>query len=179
MSDKTGVRAVRTPLLPSVIEDLRKRGFNQSEIADMHGVTPQAVSWQKLTYGGFLTTRQIVHKAWPWVTTNLHGKSTAYQRLRDHGEFMRAGGFGTMSADKQRRLKAWWRLLRDQDVVVEFDPEIPPIPGVSPHGGFRYAARSPEDGDLLIRVNDHTELTRDGKKLWRWPPDIEKLLQET
>lgn len=176
MSGKTTVRGHRTPLLPSVIEQLRREGYNQSEIADMHGVTPQAVSWQKLTYGGALTTRQIVQRSWPWRTTNEHGKSTVYQRLRDHGEFMRSGGFGTMSLDKQKRLKSWWRQLREMDVVVEFDPEIPPIPGISPHGGFRYVPRTPEDGDLLIRVNSHTNLTDEGELIWRWPPGVEKLL---
>ena len=44
----------------AAIEDLRKKGYNQTEIAKMYGVSRQAVSWHKKTYGGFLTTRQIV-----------------------------------------------------------------------------------------------------------------------
>jgi hypothetical protein len=84
----------RVPLVFSVIEELRRKGYNQSQIAEMHGVTRQAVSWQKQVYGGMLTPRQIVQKSWPWATSTLHGKSAAFQRLRDHGEFMATGGEG-------------------------------------------------------------------------------------
>jgi hypothetical protein len=160
----------RSPLIFSVIEDLRRKGYNQSEIAEMHGVTRQAVSWQKKTYGGQLTPRQIVNQAWPWETTSLHGKSKAYQRLRDHGEFMTTGGRG-MSEDKTKRLVSWWRRLRDEDVVLEFDPNIPPIAGVSPYGGFTYRPRVASDDDLLIRVNEHTNLTDEGALIWCWPPE--------
>ncbi|QBJ00259.1 immunity repressor [Mycobacterium phage Pharaoh] len=166
MSGKTHARQA---LLPSVIEELRRKGFNQSQIAEMHGVTRQAVSWQKQTYGGSLTTRQIVNKAWPFKTTNLHGKSKPYQRLRDHGEFMRTGSFKTMSEEKTRNLKKWWKKLRDENVVLEFDPNIPPQPGMA-GGGFRYVPRLPSDGDLLIRVNEYTTLTDEGELIWCWPP---------
>ncbi|AXH46809.1 immunity repressor [Mycobacterium phage Acolyte] len=165
----------RAPLLPSVIEELRRKGYNQSQIAEMHGVTRQAVSWQKKTYGGRLTTRQIVQQAWPWQTTKAHGKSKAYQRLRDHGEYMRVGDFSTMSEDKKKRLLSWWKMLRDKDVVLEFDPNLPPEPGVAPHGGFRYVPRKASDDDLLIRVNKYTNLTEQGEMIWCWPPDIPTL----
>lgn len=168
----------RTPLTLSTIEDLRRKGFNQSQIAEMHGVTRQAVSWQKKTYGGRLTTRQIVQQNWPWKTTKLHGKSKAYQRLRDHGEYMRVGSFKSMSEEKQRRLKSWWKMLRDKNLVLEFDPTIPPnSDGVAPYGGFRYVPRVEADDDLLIRVNEHTTLTDEGELLWVFPDDIDKLLQ--
>jgi hypothetical protein len=29
--------------------------------------------------------------------------------------------------------------------------------------------RMPEDGDLLVRVNEHTALTEDGRSIWRVP----------
>ena len=169
------------PLIFSAIEDLRRKGYNQSAIADMHGVSRQAVSWQKKTYGGRMTTRQIVNEAWPWETTSLHGKSKAFQRLRDHGEFMATGGRG-MNDDKMDRLRSWWRKLRDKNLVLEFDPNLPPKPGVSPHGGFAYRTRVPEDDDLLIRVNEFTKtddqgrLSADAEMVWRWPRDIEDLL---
>lgn len=159
----------RAPLIFSVIEDLRRQGHNQSEIAEMHGVTRQAVSWQKHTYGGHLTPRQIVNKAWPWVTTHDHGKTAPYQRMRDHGEFMATGGRG-MNDVKIRRLKSWWKKLRDENVVLEFDPNIAPYEGMK-YGGFRYVPRTIEDDDLLIRVNEHTDLTDEGELIWCWPPE--------
>ncbi|MGE2735034.1 hypothetical protein [Mycolicibacterium vaccae] len=163
-------KMARQPLVFGVIEDLRRRGYNQSEIADMHGVSRQAVSWHKVTYGGHLTPRQLVNRAWPWKTTNLHGKSKVYQRLRDHGEYIATRGLG-MSEDKIRRLESWWRKLRDDNLVVEFDPNLPPEKGVSPHGGFAYRHRIPEDGDLIIRVNEYTALSEERAKIWRWPSD--------
>lgn len=158
-----------TPLYFSVIEELRRKGYNQSEIAEMHGVTRQAVSWHKIEYGGALTTRQIVNKAWPWKTNNDHSKAKGYQRLRDHGEFMATGGNG-MSEEKLTRLKNWWKFLREKNVVLEFDPEFPPLAGVAPRGGFRYVKRRKSDKDLLIRVNEHTDLSDEGRMIWRWPP---------
>lgn len=173
-SRKDDQAAARQPLVFSVIEDLRRKGYNQSEIARMHGVTRQAVSLQLKTYGGRLTPRQIVRKAWPWTTTNEHGKSKAFQRLRDHGEFMTTRSRG-MNDEKMKLLKAWWRKLRDEDVVLEFDPSIAPYPGMA-GGGFRYVPRTLADDDLLIRVNEHTDLPEEGKLFWCWPSDIDSLL---
>lgn len=163
--------ASRKPLIFSEIEALRRQGYSQSDIAEMHGVSRQAVSWQKQTYGGYLTYRQVVNKAWPWATTNLHSKSKVYQRLRDHGEYMLTDGAG-MSEDKLARLRSWWQKLRKDDLVVEFDPALPPLRGVSPHGGFALRHRVPEDRDLLIRVNKHTTLTEGSRRIWCWPADL-------
>lgn len=158
------------PLLFSVIEELRRKGYNQTQIAEMHGVTRQAVSWHRRTYGGELTPRQIVNEAWPWVTNNEHSRTKGYQRMRDHGEFMATGGKG-MSDEKMARLRSWWRKLRDEDVVLEFDPDLPVVPGVAPRGGFAYQPRLDSDGDLLIRVNEYTDLSDEGRRIWCWPPD--------
>ncbi|ARQ94637.1 immunity repressor [Mycobacterium phage Journey13] len=182
MSGKTSSKVVvpatsRIPLTLSVIEDLRRKGYNQSEIAEIFGVTRQAVSWHKKTYGGQLTTRQIVQQAWPWDTNRLHSKSKAYQRLRDHGEYMRVGSFRTMSEDKRKRLVSWWKMLRDNNWVLEFDPSIEPYEGMA-GGGFRYVPREERDDDLLIRVNEHTNLTDEGELIWSWPDDIDELIGE-
>lgn len=115
--------AGRKPLVFGEIEELRRKGYNEAEIADMYGVTRQAVNWHKHTYGGHLTTRQIVRKAWPWKTNNEHSRNSAYQRLRDHGEYMREGSFKSMTFDKKHRLRRWWKYLRDNDLVLEFAPQ--------------------------------------------------------
>lgn len=164
----------RAPLAFSVIEELRRKGYNQTEIAEMHGVTKQAVSWHKIEYGGYLTTRQIVNKAWPWKdTTSAHSKASVYQRLRDHGEYMATGGKG-MSHNKLKRLKSFWGYLKEENLVVEFDPNILPRRGVSPSGGFAFRPRLVSDRNLLIRVNEHTNLTKEGELIWCWPPHMRK-----
>ncbi|QBI97931.1 immunity repressor [Mycobacterium phage Orange] len=68
-------------------------------------------------------------------------------------------------------------MLRDDDVVLEFDPSIEPYPGMA-GGGFRYVPRRLEDEDLLIRVNEHTNLTEEGEMIWCWPPKLDQLLAE-
>lgn len=162
------------PLTIGLIEELRRKGYNQTEIAEMHGVTRQAVSWHKVVYGGEMTPRQVVNKQWPWKTSKAHGASTAYQRLRDHGEFIATGGKG-MSHDKLVRLTKWYQHLRESDLVLEFDPDLPPEPGLAPNGGFAYRKRLPSDNNLLIRVNDHTNLTPEGRVIWRFPPRMPKI----
>jgi hypothetical protein len=167
-SGRLPTRSIR--LSKEEIEGLKSQGYNQTQIAKMFGVSRQAVSWHLKTYGGRLSPRQVANESWPWDTTNAHGKAKPYQRLRDHGEFMATGGRG-MSEDKLKRLRSWWRKLREENLVVEFDPNIPPLPGVSPYGGFAYRERISDDHDLLIRVNEYTRLTEEGKMIWCWPPD--------
>lgn len=165
-----GRRPAHLPALSiGVIEELKRKGFTQSQIAKMYDVTPQAVSWHKVEYNGSLTPRETVNKAFPWKVPHHLNQATQYRRLRDHGEFMATGGKG-MSEDSLKRLRAWYRKLRDENVVVEFDPDIPPTPGVAKHGGFAYRKRRKSDGDMLIRVNQHTTLTEEGRLIWVFPP---------
>lgn len=159
----------RSQLSLAVVEDLKTKGYTQSDISRMFGVTRQYVSWIKHTYGGQLTPREEVLQHWPFAVPVKMGQTTPFKRLRDHGEYFATKGKG-MSEDKKRRLRAFYKKLRDENVVVEFNPDIPPIPGVSSAGGWRYVKRRKSDGDLLIRVNSHTHLTEKGKVIWRFPP---------
>jgi transcriptional regulator with XRE-family HTH domain len=152
----------------AVVEDLKGKGFSQSEIAEMFGVTRQYVSWIKHTYGGSKTPREIVLEEFPWTVPADLTQASPYRRMRDHGEYVAAGP-KAMSQDKLKRLRSFYRKLRDENVVVEFDPAIPPTPGVSNKGGWAFRERLPADGDLLIRVNEFTRLTEQGRRIWRFP----------
>jgi hypothetical protein len=152
----------------SLVEALKNKGFNQSEIAEMYGVTRQYVSWIKHTYGGRLTPREIVLQHFPFVVPTDMGNTSPFKRLRDHGEYVATGGVG-MSEDKLERLRAFYRKLRDGNLVVEFDPTLPPEEGVSNKGGWAYRRRLKRDRDLLIRVNEYTFLTEEGERIWRFP----------
>lgn len=153
----------------AIVEDLKGKGYSQTEIAEMFGVTRQYVSWIKHTYGGRLTPREEVLKQFPWDVDTSMQRASPYRRLRDHGEYIATGGIG-MSEDKLKRLRNFYNKLRTQDLVVEYDPSIPPTPGVSNMGGFAFRPRTPEDDDLLIRVNEYTALTDRGRMIWRFPP---------
>jgi|688.fasta_scaffold841459_2 hypothetical protein len=152
----------------ALIEQLKRQGYTQSDIARMLGVTRQAVSWHKHTYGGSLTPREEALKHFPWQVPAPFAQAAPYRYMRDHAEYMATGGKG-MSGYKLKRLRAFYRKL-NKGLVVEFDPSLPPEPGVAHTGGFAYRTRKKSDGDLIIRVNEHTVLTDEGKLLWRMPP---------
>lgn len=152
----------------AVIEDLKNKGYTQSDIARMFGRTRQAVSWHKHTYNGSLTPREEALRHFPWVVHVPMTQAAHYRYMRDHAEYMATGGKG-MSRSKITRLRSFYRKL-DQGLVVEFDPSIPAEPGVCLTGGWAYRERQPSDGDLIIRVNEYTTLTDEGKLLWRMPP---------
>jgi transcriptional regulator with XRE-family HTH domain len=154
----------------AVVEALKNKGKSQSEIAKMYGVTRQYVSWIKHTYGGTLTPRERVLQHFPFQVSESQGQTTPYRRLRDHGEFVATGGVG-MTAEQKQRLRTFYRNMRNRREVLEFDPEIPPIEGVSSRGGWAYRERLPEDEDFLIRINEHTHITEEGRDIWRLPPE--------
>ena len=118
-----------------MVQDLKNKGFNQSEIAEMYGVTRQYISWIKHAYGGRLTPRESVNQHFPFEVPMEMGQTSPFKRLRDHGEYVITGGVG-MSEDKLQRLRSFYRKLRDEKLVLEFDPGLPPIPGVSNKGGW-------------------------------------------
>lgn len=163
------LRESQPRLTIAVIDGLKNKGYSQSDIARMYGVTRQAISWHKQHYGGRLTPRETVLQHWPWAVPEPMTHSTPYRRLRDHGEYVATGGIG-MSELKLSRLRGFYKKLRDENVVVEFDPEIEPVPGAVFTGGFAYRKRRKSDGDLLIRVNEHTHLSDQGARIWRFPP---------
>ena len=152
----------------SIIEELKSQGYSQSDIARMFGKTRQAVSWHKQTYGGRLTPREEIARHFPWKVPYEQNQTSPYRRMRDHGEYAATGGKG-MSKDKLDRLRSFYRKLRTENLVLEFDPSIEPIPGVSSRGGFAFRERTGADGDLLIRVNGHTFMTDEARMIWRLP----------
>lgn len=154
-----------------LIEQMKQEGFTQKEIADKLGVTRQAVSWHVRHHGGKLNARaELLETHFPWKVPGEMCDTSLLRRLRDHGEFVATGGVG-MSAAKLRRLTGFYRKLRTQ--VVEFDPTLPPTPSVAPKGGFALRKRTAKDGDLMIRVNKHTKLSDEGRRIWALPPQTE------
>ena len=149
----------------AIIEGLKRKGLSQSEIARQFGLTRQAVSYHVRKYGGALTPRQTALQSWPWIVPTRFGQQSVYRRLRDHAEYFATNGEG-MDFRKLSLLKGFYERLESQ--VVEFDPDLPPAEDISA-GGFAYRRRLESDGDLLIRVNQHTHLSEDGLKVWRMP----------
>lgn len=153
----------------AIIESLKSKGFSQSDIARQFGVTRQAVSWHKRHYGGRLSPKEMVLEHFPWSVPAPMQQASPFRRIRDHGEYIATGGVG-MDEVKLSRLRTFYRNLRNENYVIEFDPEIPPAPGFAVTGGFAFRDRIASDADLLIRVNEHTFLTDKGRMIWRFRP---------
>jgi len=149
----------------AIIEELKRKGLSQSEIGRQFGVTRQAVSYHVRKYGGALTPRQKALESWPWIVPVRFSTQVPYKRLRDHGEFYATNGEG-MGFEKLSLLRSFYQRL--EGFVIEFDPDLPPSEGVG-IGGFAYRQRLESDSDLLIRVNEHTFLTDEGRKVWCMP----------
>lgn len=159
----------KTELSIGVIEELKAKGYSQSEIAAMFNVTRQAVSWHKRTYNGRRTPREeVLEDHFPWDIQGPHSNTSPCRRMRDHGEFMVTGGVG-MSDDKLDRLRSFYRQLRDENMVLEYDPDLPSQPGFCFDGGFALRPRVASDGDLIIRVNQYTTMTDEGWDIWVFP----------
>lgn len=168
----------RPPVITiAMIDDLKRQGLNQTQIAKTLGVTPQAISYIKRGNSRTprnepfsQTPREVAMESFPWKNVgHLHSQATPDRRLRDHAEFMATGGKG-MSADRLRRLRNFYRRLRREDLVVEYDPEIPPG-DENKFGGYAYRPREPRDGELIIRVNDLAEMSDTAYVIWRFPPE--------
>lgn len=150
------------------IEALERKGLSKNQIAEILEVTRQSL-WRFVSqHRTERTPRQFVAEHFPWKVPAAMMQTSPHKRMRDHGEWMSTGGEG-MSFDKLQRLRRWYKFMREENVVLEFDPEIPPNPGVSNRGGFAYRPRVESDGDLLIRVNRHTVMTSEGRIFWALP----------
>jgi hypothetical protein len=155
---------------PEVIAQLLRQGWTESEIAREFGVTRQAVNFQVLKYDLPRDQRRVfLEKHFPWKVPVAMGQSAPCRNLRNHGEYVASDNGKGMSDDKLKRLRSFYKQLRDGNLVLEFDPNLPPEPGVSNTGGFAFRKRRKSDGDLLIRVNEYTNLTEEGRLIWRFP----------
>jgi transcriptional regulator with XRE-family HTH domain len=156
-------------LTPQVIEEEKARGLNQNQIAAKYGVTRQTVSGMKRLRGRFsMTPRERVLAQFPWKIPARFNDAEINRNMRNHAEYVATGGKG-MSDRKLKRLASFYRRLERDNLVVEFDPDIEPNE-FSQLGGFRLVPREDSDGDLMIRVNDCTVLTDEGRRfLWRIP----------
>lgn len=148
------------------VDALKAKGFNQSEIAEMYGVTRAYISWIKHTYGGKRTPREkILEESWPWTVADRFTRSVPYRSLRDHAEFVATKGKG-MTQDQLDKLETFYR--QTEHVVVTYDPDNPPTPGISA-GGFMYVPRTESDGDMLIRLGKNEKMSAKTRAVFKRP----------
>lgn len=159
-------------LTTEIVHTLLRKGWKESEISVAYGVTRQWVNKLKRAQPGYpVTERQKAMDYYPWHVGEKFNGSSLDQNCRDHLEYQFTGGKG-MPKYKVERLMSFYERLVKYDLVVEFDPNIPPTPGNN-RGGFAWRQREDSDGDLIIRVNEHTKPLSDvARKLWRLPNHV-------
>lgn len=169
-----GERRARQPLIsPADIDDLRRKGYNQSQIAEMYGCTRAYISWVKKTYGAaYEQPRAVARRNMPsWNLTAGQGRSSLYTWLGSHLEYMETAGHG-MSQNKLYRLRLFYLRLERNGEIVEYDPEFGPSRSVGA-GGFRFLPRTSEDAPrMIIRQNAYTVLTDEGRVVWQIPHEL-------
>lgn len=171
---------------PEVIMALKNAGNTQHSIAQRFDISDAAVSL-RLGRAGLIesTPRSDAMKHFPWKLGRAYHDASLGKLVRNHLEFVATGGHG-MSDDKLKRLRALYKkLLGDVQfaealergkldpttppkMVVEFDPAIPPSKG-NKTGGFALVPWREEDGDLVIRRNEHAELSDEALMVLRFP----------
>ncbi len=174
-------RGESTPrLTPQLFVQLTNQGYSQVQIAHICDVSKARVNQVKLLaleqVPGFKDTpRNELKSNFPWKIPEEMQRAYPHRLLRDHGEFMVTGGKG-MTDNALMRLRGWYRKLKNENVVLEFNPEFPPVSGIR-SGGWRYVERDEKiDGDpvsgSVIRVNDLASLTEDSRSIWTFPPEL-------
>lgn len=161
-------------LTPHVVRELRQwYGWSYERIGTGAGKTKQAAWWVDNHYNP-PTLRQMANEKWPFDTKNVHADAYIHTMLRKHLETMIDSGDGItppedLDPELAVRLKAWYRKLLTDNVVVEFDPDLPTSPDAV-KGGWAYRPRLRRDDNLIIRVNKHTrKIEQEDKWLWKIP----------
>jgi hypothetical protein len=129
-----------------------EQGLSQAEIARAYGVKRQAV-WHHL-HNRNPSSRPIriaprkARESLPWDVQHLHKGSTPYHRLHNHA---RNRIDGRLSDQELGRLRSFYEVVTELDIVVTYDPTVGPQPGMR-NGGWAFPARQDSDGNSLIRA---------------------------
>ena len=148
-----------------LIED----GQTQSEIAREFGVTRQYVS-RLAVQGGYVNKSRVVSDNLPWEVHRDFAENTIYKNVRRHGIAM-AHGVNAVGRADQAHLRSFHRKLVAFNVVVDYDPSYPAVPGFSNTPGFAFVPRSTRDRDFVIKIRPDLNLTQEGLRLWRMPAE--------
>lgn len=147
-------------ITPAAVRALyNQRITSVTELARALGVSKQAVSRWINDHPEFWTLSQIVNNNFPLrrVPTSEQ-RDRVYFYLRDHGRWMVTNGEGWTN-ERLSRLSGWHNKLRNERLIVEYRRG----------DGFQYRSRVRSDGDLLLRENEFTVYTPEGRELFSLP----------
>ncbi|GAA1471445.1 hypothetical protein P4N68_07180 [Corynebacterium felinum] len=157
-------------LTSEIVLNLMRQGMRQTDIATEYGVTRQYVG-KLAKQGGYESPITEVTQNLPWDVPQEYFDNTIYKYLRLHGHRMHAG-VDSLSDASKAKLRAFYRKLKHFNMVVDYSPDYPQMPGVTNTPGFAYVPRVKEDGNYVIRIREGINLTSAGRKLWKMPKDL-------
>ncbi|WP_367137949.1 hypothetical protein [Saccharothrix sp. HUAS TT1] len=150
-----------------------RKGKTQAQIARLFGYTRARINQVWTEAGLPKPPKQVVREEFPWEIDQRFKSSALHKRLSDHAEYYATNGEG-MSEDKLKRLLSFYGKLKSRNAVVEYSPDVEPNPD-SGMGGFRLVPRRPEDGDLIVRVNEISKITDEGRRIFSMPGELPKV----
>lgn len=159
-------------LSPELINQLLAQGWRKIDIANAYHVDKSTISYHlsKLPpEERYKTPVQLAHESIPRTWREAPARfrdANVYTMIRFHLEFVATGKL--TSESKRARLRRFYDRLEDYNVVVEFDPTIPPTLNMET-GGWRFPQRTEADGDLIVRLNKYTDIREEDLDLWRMP----------
>lgn len=151
-------------MTPQRIDELRRMGLTQNQVALFYGVSRQAVSKMKHRYGNFTETpRERIIRNYPFSHDGSYNSSVLFRRLKEHGLYI-AGGPRALSTGQRLSLRRFYNRLRSGSLIVEFRLD----------GGYSLVPRTKDDDPMsLVRKNEHTIITEEAERFnfWKFPPE--------
>lgn len=152
----------RPGLTPAIVEEELRKGKTFAQIGRDFGVSRQAPR-DTLKRAGIPIptneTTQTTQDNMPWKgSLDKFRHSKQHQYLFAYAEFMLEGA-ESLSAARKEDLRAFTNKLK-KGMVLALDQTV----------GFYWVPRTPEDNNLVVRVDEYTNLTNDGETiLWVLP----------
>lgn len=157
-----------TPLSPDLVMYLLDNGYRQVDIAREYKVSRQYI--HKLAKeGGYISPIATVQDNMPWDVDPELSRNSTFVALRLVGHERVAPG--KLIDESRARANGLLKRLRQFNVVVDYDPDYPPIIGLTNTPGFAYVPREESDEDFIIKIKPGVRITPLGDKIWRMPPE--------
>lgn len=157
-----------SPLSPELVMYLMDNGFRQADIAREYKVSRQYI--HKLAKdAGYISPISTVQDNMPWDVDPAFSRNSTFVAFRLVGHARVAPG--KLVGPSIERANGLLKRLRQFNVVVDYDPDYPPIIGLTNTPGFAYVQREDTDEDFIMRVKPGVRITPLGDKIWRMPKE--------
>lgn len=157
-----------SPLNPDLVIYLMDNGYRQVDIAREYGVSRQYI--HKLAKdAGYKPPITTVKENLPWDVAPEFARNSTLVAFRLVGHERVAPG--KMVEESRERANGLIKRLRQFNVVIDYDPEYPPIPGLTNTPGFAYVPRADKDEDFMMKIKPGVRITPLGDKIWRLPKE--------